>query len=78
MVYVYDGMECQLDTGLVEKWSGREGLTDRQQFDRAMDCIMVNARGRLGMEGTPVTAEVLGLAAEELIREEIGLTGGDV
>lgn len=78
MVYVYDGMECQLDTGLVEKWSGREGLSDRQRFDRAVDCIMVNARGRLGVEGTSVTAEVLGLMAEELIREEIGLTEGDI
>lgn len=75
--YVYNGVICHIDKGLMEAWMGREGLKEgTRQFNEAMACVMVNAQGRLKIEGVSVTGEALEKAAEELIREEIELTGG--
>lgn len=75
--YAYDGVICRIDKGLMETWMDREGLKKGTwQFYEAMACIMVNAQGRLKLEGIPVAGEALGKTAEELIREEIELTGG--
>lgn len=73
----YEGVNCRIDERLVETWMGREGLKEgTRQFDEAMACVMVNAQGRLKIQGISVTGEALGKAAEELMREEIELTGG--
>ena len=75
--YAYDGVTCHIDKGLMETWMDREELKKgTRQFYEAMACIMVNAQGRLKLEGIPVAGEALGKPAEELIREEIELTGG--
>lgn len=75
--YTYDGVICRIDKGLMETWMDREGLKKgTRQFDEAMACVMVNAQGRLKLQGIPVAGEALGKTAEELIREEIELTGG--
>lgn len=78
MSYVHKGMECCMDKELVEKWMLREGIRKgTSQFYEAMECVMVNARGRLESHGMPVTEESLRHAAEEVIKEEIELTGGE-
>lgn len=75
--YTYENVNCRIDEILVGTWMDREGLKEgTRQFDEAMACIMVNAQGRLKMQGVSVTGEALGKAAEELMREEIELTGG--
>lgn len=75
--YTYEGVNCHIDERLAGTWMDREGLKEgTRQFDEAMSCVMVNAQGRLKLQGIPMTGEVLGKAAEELIREEIELTGG--
>lgn len=78
MSYVYEGTECKMDKELVMKWMQREGIRkNTRQFYEAMDCVMVNAKGRLESHGISITEESLRHAAEEVIKEEIELTGGN-
>lgn len=77
--YLYGNMNCQVDRQLAEKWMAREGLEETtHQFNEAMECVMVNAEGRLKAQKIPVTVESMKQAAEEVIKEEIMLTGGHV
>lgn len=77
--YPYGGMTCRVDRQLAEEWMAREGLTETtHQFNEAMECVMVNAEGRLKIQKIPVTVKSMKQAAEEVIKEEIMLTGGCV
>jgi hypothetical protein len=78
MDYRYKDTEYHFDKALVEKWMEREGITEGEGLDAAMDHIMVTAEGWIRAEGKPVTKEALVQAAEEAMREEIRLTGGSV
>lgn len=73
--YNWNGHKVSLDRHLVKKWKDREGITEGEQLDTAMQCIMMNAEGRLKLENTIINSESLAAQAEELIKEEIRLTG---
>lgn len=67
-----------IDRELVRKWMEREGITEGKQMDEALDCVITNAKGRLKLRRKSVTAIALRMEAEEIIGEEIRLTGGSI
>ena len=79
LAYEYNRNVYELDRELVDEWMDREGITkDQPQFDNAMKCVAANAEGRLKLQGKPVTKNAMEVAMEDVIKEEIRLTGGNI
>lgn len=77
MTVIIDDIVYQLDKNLMEKWAEREGLEKGSvQEENAIRCVIENAKGRLRPEGVPTLHEIE-REMEEIIREEIRLTGGE-
>lgn len=80
--YEYEGIVYSVDKGLHDKWLEREGIQydgscDEAKYKDAMECVIVNAKGRLELQGINRTKDAVEHAMEEIIREEIKLTGGE-
>lgn len=74
LTYTHDGSTFEVDKDLAEKWLEREGIEkDTLKYHHAMDCVIMNAMGRIegGREKDRVEKMM-----EEIMREELMLTGG--
>lgn len=81
--YEYKGVIYEVNKDLADKWLEREGIhsgvpADEKKYKDAMECVIVNAEGRLRLQGMELSKEAVEQAMEEIIREEIELTGGEV
>lgn len=77
MKYAYEGVVYEVNRELVEKWLEREGIRKNTlKYHNAMICIVANAKGRLEMQDIEPGKEDMEKAMEELIQEEVMLTGG--
>lgn len=79
MNYEFNGNTYSVDRKLVDTWMEREGIREGEPgFHNAMECVIINAEGRLKQQNLPVTKEAMEQAMEDVIKEEIELTGGKV
>lgn len=84
--YEYEGVTYEISKDLMDKWLKREGIDVGNegsmrkflQTRNAMECVIANAKGRLQFQGTEPSKEAMEQAIEEIIKEEIELTGGAV
>ena len=75
----YGGVDYNISKDLMDVWMEREGLTEgTSQFENAIACVTGNAMGRLKLQGGEATKEAIEQVMEEIIKEEIELTGGSV
>lgn len=77
MNYIHNGTVYGISRKLADAWMEREGfVVGTRQFDNAIVCVIENAKGRLKLQGVPAAKETMEQVMEEIIREEIELTGG--
>lgn len=80
--YEHEGVVYEIDSELRRMWLEREGILEgdlynKKQYKDAMECVIANAKGRLGLEGRALDKEAVEQVMEEVIREELMLTGGE-